>query len=214
MDLNELRYIAVEGAIGSGKTSLARKLGDHLRAENIFERAGDNPFLERFYGDRERYALATQLNFLFQRVDQLRPLAQQGLFTPKIVSDFLLDKDPIFARLTLSDDEYALYSKIYEFLSPAAPTPDLVIVLQASTDALLARIERRGIRYERSIDRDYLRRLADAYVQHFHHYDRAPILFVNTEDLNFVDEPDHLRLLFEKISAMRSRREFFSMTSA
>lgn len=214
MELNELRYIVVEGVIGAGKTSLARRLGDHLRAETVFERAGDNPFLERFYGDRERYALATQLNFLFQRADQLRPLAQQGLFSQTTISDFLIDKDPIFARLTLSDDEYALYAKVYEFLAPQAPAPDLVIVLQASVENLLSRIERRGIRYERSIERDYLRRLADAYVQHFHHYDRAPILFVNTDDLNFVDEPAHLRLLLEKIAEMRSRREFFSMTSA
>ncbi|TAG77919.1 MAG: deoxynucleoside kinase [Burkholderiales bacterium] len=214
MELTELRYIVVEGVIGAGKTSLARRLGDHLRAETVFERASDNPFLERFYSDRERYALATQLNFLFQRADQLRPLAQQGLFTQTVVGDFLLDKDPIFARLTLSDDEHALYTKVYEFLAPQAPAPDLVIVLQASIENLLARIERRGIRYERGIERDYLRRLADAYARHFHHYDRAPTLFVNTDELNFVDKPSHLSLLLGKIAEMRSHREFFSMTSA
>jgi deoxyguanosine kinase len=214
MQLNQLRYIAVEGAIGSGKTSLARKLGEHLRAELVLERPNDNPFLERFYSDRARYALATQLNFLFQRADQVKPLTQSSLFTQQVVTDFLLEKDPIFARLNLSDDEFALYTKIYDFLRPQSPTPDLLIVLQASTDTLLSRVERRGIVYERSIDAHYLARLADAYVRHFHHYDRAPVLFVNTEGLNFVDSALHLALLIEKIEAMRGEREFFSMTAA
>ncbi|MGL4233960.1 MAG: deoxynucleoside kinase, partial [Casimicrobium sp.] len=213
MDIETLRYVVVEGAIGSGKTSLARKLGDRLRAELVLERPGDNPFLERFYSDRARYALATQLNFLFQRADQLKPLAQAGLFTQQTVSDFLLDKDPIFARLTLSDDEFALYTKIYEFLQPQAPAPDLLIVLQASVDTLLSRVERRGIRYERTIDAPYLARLSDAYVQHFHHYDKAPVLFVNTEGLNFVDEPTHLDLLLAKVAEMRGTRAFFGITT-
>jgi deoxyguanosine kinase len=214
MQLNQLRYIAVEGAIGSGKTSLARKLGEHLRAELVLERPNDNPFLERFYSDRARYALATQLNFLFQRADQVKPLAQSALFTQQVVADFLLEKDPIFARLNLTDDEFALYTKIYDFLRPQSPTPDLLIVLQASADTLLSRVERRGIVYERGIDAPYLARLTDAYVRHFHHYDRAPVLFVNTEGLNFVDSAAHLALLVEKIEAMRGEREFFSMTSA
>jgi deoxyguanosine kinase len=214
MQLNQLRYIAVEGAIGSGKTSLARKLGAHLRAELVLERPNENPFLERFYSDRARYALATQLNFLFQRADQVKPLAQSALFTQQVVADFLLEKDPIFARLNLTDDEFALYTKIYDFLQPQSPPPDLLIVLQASADTLLSRVERRGIVYERAIDASYLARLADAYVRHFHHYDRAPVLFVNTEGLNFVDSPQHLALLIEKIEAMRGEREFFSMTSA
>ncbi len=214
MQLNRLRHIAVEGAIGSGKTSLARKLGERLRAELVLERPNDNPFLERFYSDRARYALATQLNFLFQRADEVKPLAQSTLFTQQVVTDFLLEKDPIFARLNLTDDEFALYTKIYDFLQPQSPPPDLLIVLQASTDTLMSRVERRGIVYERAIDATYIARLADAYVQHFHHYDRAPVLFVNTEGLNFVDSPPHLELLIEKIEGMRGEREFFSMTSA
>jgi deoxyguanosine kinase len=214
MQLSKLHHVAVEGAIGSGKTSLARKLGDRLRAELLLERPGDNPFLERFYTDRARYALATQLNFLFQRADQIKSLAQPGLFGQQVVTDFLLEKDPIFARLNLSDDEFALYSKIYDFLQPQSPPPDLLIVLQASAQTLLSRVERRGIVYERAIDEGYLSRLSDAYVRHFHHYDRAPVLFVNTEGLNFADSAQHLGLLVEKIEAMRSEREFFSMTPA
>jgi deoxyguanosine kinase len=212
MQLSQLRYVAVEGAIGSGKTSLARKLAERMRAELVLERPNENPFLERFYSDRARYALATQLNFLFQRADQVKPLAQPGLFTQQVVADFLLDKDPIFATLNLSVDELALYGKIYDHLQPQSPVPDLLIVLQASVETLLARVERRGIRYERAIDGDYLRRLSDAYVRHFHHYERAPILFVNTDGLNFVDQPAHLDLLISHIENMRGPRGFLSVT--
>ncbi len=213
MQLSELRYIAVEGAIGSGKTSLARKIAERLRADLVLEQPNANPFLERFYSDRTRYALATQLNFLFQRADQVKPLAQSTLFTQQVVTDFLLDKDPIFARLNLSDDELALYTKIYDHLQPQSPKPDLLIVLQASVDTLMARVERRGIRYERAIDAPYLARLSDTYVQYFHHYDKAPVLFVNTEGLNFVDTPQHLELLFAHIDAMRGTRAFFNVTA-
>jgi deoxyguanosine kinase len=213
MQLNALRFIVVEGAIGSGKTSLARKLGDRLQAELVLEKPNENPFLERFYSDRARYALATQLNFLFQRADQLKSLAQPGLFTQRVIADFLLDKDPIFAGLNLSEDELSLYRKIYGHLQPLSPTPDLLIVLQASVDTLLSRVERRGIRYERAIDASYLARLSDAYVRHFYHYDRAPVLFVNTEGLNFVDEPKDLDLLLAHIESMHGPRAFFSVTT-
>lgn len=213
MQLESLKFIAVEGAIGSGKTSLARKLAERLRADLLLERPSDNPFLERFYADRDRHALATQLTFLFQRADQMRSLAQRPLFQQPTVSDYLLDKDPIFARLTLSDEEYALYSKIYDHLAPTSPAPDLLIVLQASVHTLLSRIERRGLRYERTIDATYLNALAESYVQHFHHYERAPVLFVNTEGLNFVDNASHLDLLLEKIAQMRGSREFFSLAN-
>jgi deoxyguanosine kinase len=213
MQLSELRYVAIEGAIGSGKTSLARKLAERMRAELVLEKPNENPFLERFYADRSRYALATQLNFLFQRADQVKALAQPGLFAQQIVADFLLDKDPIFARLTLSDDEFALYTKIYDHLQPQSPAPDLLIVLQASVDTLLTRVERRGIRYERAIDTDYLHRLSEAYVQHFHHYDRSPVLFVNTEGLNFVDVSAHLDLLVSHIENLRGPRAFVNVTN-
>lgn len=213
MQLESLKFIAVEGAIGSGKTSVARKLAERLRADLLLERPSDNPFLERFYAERDRHALATQLTFLFQRADQMRSLAQRPLFQQPTVSDYLLDKDPIFARLTLSDEEYALYSKIYDHLAPTSPAPDLLIVLQASVHTLLSRIERRGLRYERTIEANYLNALAESYVQHFHHYERAPVLFVNTEGLNFVDNASHLDLLLEKIAQMRGSREFFSLAN-
>jgi deoxyguanosine kinase len=213
MQIESLKFIAVEGAIGSGKTSLARKLAERLRADLLLERPSDNPFLERFYADRDRHALATQLTFLFQRADQMRSLAQRPLFQQPTVSDYLLDKDPIFARLTLSDEEYTLYAKIYDHLAPTSPAPDLLIVLQASVHTLLSRIERRGLRYERTIDATYLNALAESYVQHFHHYERAPVLFVNTEGLNFVDNASHLDLLLEKIAQMRGSREFFSLAN-
>jgi deoxyadenosine/deoxycytidine kinase len=214
VQLEALKFVAVEGAIGSGKTSLARKLAERFRAELLLERPADNPFLERFYADRERHALATQLTFLFQRADQMRVLAQHSLFQQPTISDYLLDKDPIFARLTLADEEYSLYSKIYEHLAPSSPAPDLLIVLQASLPTLLARIERRGLPYERSIDAEYLMRLNDSYVRHFHHYERAPVLFVNTEGLNFVENASHLDLLIEKIVEMRGARAFFSIAQA
>ena len=137
MDLEHCRYIVVEGPIGAGKTSLARQLAEHLDAEMLLEQPEDNPFLPRFYDDMARFALPTQLTFLFQRADQLRQLAQLDLFRRPTVSDFLLDKDPLFARLNLSDDEYALYDKVYRHLKPQTPTPDLVIYLQAPVDTLL-----------------------------------------------------------------------------
>ncbi|TAG03613.1 MAG: deoxynucleoside kinase [Betaproteobacteria bacterium] len=214
MDLNQLRYVVIEGAIGSGKTSLARLLANRFRAETILEAPNDNPFIERFYADRPRYALATQINFLFQRADQLRPIAQAGLFSQRVISDFLLDKDALFARLNLSDDELSLYEKIYAFLKPQAPAPDLVIVLSASIDKLLTRVQQRGISYEQGIDETYLARLSDAYVRYFHDYDGAPVLFVNTDGINFVNDPAHLDLLIDRINRMRGRRESFSMTTA
>lgn len=214
MELGALRYVVVEGAIGAGKTSLARKLGLKLSAELLLEAPSENTFLERFYAEPARYALATQLNFLFQRADQVRQLSQLNLFSRTIVADFLLDKDPLFAALNLAEDELALYQKLYSHLQPQSPRPDLVLVLQASLDTLMNRVKRRGIRYEQQMTPEYLAQLSDSYTRFFHHYDVAPVLFVNTEGLNFVDEPAHLELLMQRISQMRSTREFFNVEAA
>ncbi len=210
-DLSRARYVVVEGPIGVGKTSLARLMADHLQGDVMLEKPEDNPFLPLFYRDMARYALPTQLNFLFQRVDQIRPLSQTDLFGRPTVADFLFDKDPLFARLNLSDDEFALYEKIYSYLKPQTVVPDLVIYLQAKIDTLVERVARRGSSIEQGISETYLARLADAYSRFFYRYEEAPLLIVNSDQLNFVDNPLHLNLLLEHIGAMRGRREFFNV---
>lgn len=208
--LEKYRYIAVEGPIGAGKTSLARRIADHLRADVLLENAAENPFLPRFYQDPKRHALATQLFFLFQRSSQVQDLQQSDLFRHNIVADFLLDKDLLFARLNLDDDEFRLYQKIYDELQPKAPVPDLVIYLQARPDILQARVLGRGIDYERNISTDYLRRLADSYTRYFYSYTAAPLFIVNCEHLNFVQSDADFALLMQQIQAMRGNREFFN----
>ncbi len=211
MDLEKCRYVVVEGPIGAGKTSLARQLAHHLGGEELFERPEDNPFLARFYEDMARYALPAQLTFLFQRVDQLRGVGQLDMFRRTTVADFLLDKDPLFARLNLSDAEYILYEKVYSHLRLEAPVPDLVIYLQAPVETLIERVHRRGVHYERTISAHYLARLADAYSRYFYRFEAAPLLIVNSERLNFVDDPEHLNLLLARIGTMRGQREFFNL---
>jgi deoxyguanosine kinase len=211
MDLDKCRFVVVEGPIGAGKTSLARQIATRLAGDALLERPEDNPFLARFYADMARYALPTQLNFLFQRIDQLRGVGQLDMFRRATVGDFLLDKDPLFARLNLSDAEYRLYEKVYSHLKPEAPTPDLVIYLQAPVETLIERVRERGIDYERAISPHYLARLADAYSRYFYRYEEAPLLIVNSERLNFVANAEHLTLLLARIGSMRGRREFFNL---
>jgi deoxyguanosine kinase len=210
MSLDRYRYIVVEGPIGAGKTSLTHKLAEHLRADTLLENASDNPFLPRFYQEPRRYALPTQLHFLFERARQLRDLTQGDLFRAGTVSDFLIDKDMLFARMNLDDDEFELYQKVYADLAPQAATPDLVIYLQAPIDALQERVSRRGIEFERGMDADYLQRLANSYSEFFHRYEAAPLLIVNTSHLNFADSEADFELLLERMTKMRGPREFFS----
>ena len=210
MTLSRYRYVVVEGPIGAGKTSLTHKLAERLDADTLLENAGDNPFLPRFYQEPKRYALPTQLHFLFDRTRQLRDLAQGDLFRAGTVSDFLVDKDMLFARLNLDDDEFELYQKVYADLAPQAPTPDLVIYLQAPIDVLQERVKRRGVDFERGMDAGYLQRLANSYSEFFHRYEAAPLLIVNTSNLNFAESEADFELLVERVSKMRGPREFFS----
>ena len=204
------RYIVIEGPIGAGKTSLARRLAQHVNGELLLEAPEENPFLPRFYEEPARHALATQLFFLFQRMRQLSDLQQTDLFVGVTVSDFLLDKDALFARLTLADDELLLYQQVYERLTPQAPVPDLVIYLQASHQRLVDRVRHRNIAYERNMDQDYLFRLAEEYRRYFYQFDAAPLLTVNSDHLNFVDEQADFDLLLQCISDMKGPRAYFS----
>ena len=207
------RHIVIEGPIGAGKTSLARKIAAATGAHLLLEQPGANPFLERFYRDSRRYALPTQLFFLFQRVQLLEGLKQLDLFHSLVLGDFLLQKDPLFARLTLADDEMRLYDTILEQLAPNMPAPDLVIYLQAQADTLIERITRRGDPIEASISDAYLRSLVDAYTRFFHQYDAAPVLMVNTEHLNPIDRDADFELLLSRITKMRGRREYFNLAA-
>ena len=208
--LQRFRHIVIEGPIGVGKSSLARKLAEHLKAELLLELPEENPFLGRFYDDMPGYAFQTQLFFLFQRARQMQAVAQPGMFEHAIVSDFLFAKDALFARLTLSDDEHRLYTQMYAQIAPQVGEPDLVIWLQASPATLLHRIRKRAIRMERTIDIDYLQRLCDAYVQYFHSYDGAPVFAVGTEQFNPIERDADFKVLLERLANFRGRREFFN----
>lgn len=205
-----LRYIVVEGPIGVGKTSLARRMAERISAELILEQAAENPFLGRFYEDKRRFALAAQLFFLLSRTEQCRQLSQGDLFAGATVADYLIEKDMLFARLNLEEAEFRLYQKLYQDLQPQTPTPDLVIYLQAAPATLAQRVRRRGLAYEQGMGEPYLSELARLYTEFFYHYDAAPLLIVNSERLNFADSEEDFELLFQRICEMRGAREFFN----
>ncbi|MEL7045089.1 MAG: deoxynucleoside kinase [Pseudomonadota bacterium] len=205
-------YIAVEGPIGVGKTTLTRRLAETFNHEILLEDAHENPFLERFYRNRREAALATQLFFLFQRAQKMQELRQSELFSPVRVADFLIEKDPLFARVNLDADEFELYEKVYEKLTLDAPTPDLVIYLQAPTDVLLSRIEQRGIRHESSIDTRYLERLNEVYSEFFLYYDEAPLLIVNASVIDLSQDGPDYRQLVDYVLEVRSGRHYFNPT--
>src|SRR5512134_1752878 len=200
------RYVVVEGPIGVGKTSLARRLAKSFGSELVLEQGDENPFLERFYRNPRAAAFQTQLYFLFQRARQMQELRQADLFERVRVSDYLLDKDRLFARLTLDDEELALYEQVFARLAIDAPVPDLIVYLQAPVDVLLERIARRGIQYEQAIERRYLERLVEAYSRFFLEFDAAPVLIVNAAEIDLVgSDGDYAGLLAEVARARRGR---------
>ena len=197
------RYLAIEGPIGVGKSSLAKILAQKYASRLVKEEVAGNPFLERFYENPRKFAFQTQLFFLLSRYRQQRELAQGDLFDGGLVCDYILAKDKIFALINLEDDEIALYESIYKLLVSTLPKPDLVIYLQARPEVLLSRVRKRGIGYERNISLDYLRTLSDAYNEYFFHYNETPLLVVNTSEIDFVESPRDLEHLVREVKSVK-----------
>jgi deoxyadenosine/deoxycytidine kinase len=204
------KFVVVEGPIGVGKTSLARRLCSSLSAEAVLEQAAQNPFLERFYRNPRAGALPTQLYFLFQRAQQLASLQQQDMFAPVRVADYLLEKDRLFARVTLDDAEYGLYEQVYAKLDIQPPKPDLVVYLQAPVDVLLERIGKRGIDYEQHIERQYLERLNEAYARFFHEFETAPLLIVNAAAIDPINNQADYDELLAAVKRMKRGRLYYN----
>ncbi|MGI9324529.1 MAG: deoxynucleoside kinase [Pseudomonadales bacterium] len=203
-------YIAIEGPIGVGKTTLTRRLADALSYQVLLEPVTENPFLGDFYQHSGRNALATQLYFLLHRSSQVADIAQQDLLGTQLVSDFLIDKDDLFARVTLEPHEYTLYRQIHETLAIEAPQPDLVVYLQAPAATLMQRIKSRGIDFEQHIDAHYLDTLINAYTEFFHFYDAAPLLIVNATDLDLSSNQQHFEALLDRMIDMEGTRQYFN----
>ena len=203
-------YIVVEGPIGVGKTSLAKRLADTFSTGLMLESPAENPFLPRFYENPQSAALQTQLFFLFQRAKQIEILRQTDMFKPVQITDFFIEKDKLFASVTLNNAEFKLYQQVYDHITLEAPTPDLVIYLQAPADVLLKRVLDRGIDYERRIDEKYLKRIADAYIDFFYHYSSAPLLIMNTADFDLVNGSRNYNILLEYIKRLPPGRNYFN----
>lgn len=210
--INDKAFIAVEGPIGVGKTTLAKKLAQTYQSELLLEQAAENPFLEKFYQDPKSGALPAQLYFLFQRSRQLEELKQGDMFAPNHITDFLMDKDRLFARVTLDKDELNLYEEVYNKLTIDAPIPDLVIYLQAPTDVLHKRIRQRGIKMEYTITDEYLNQLSSAYTDFFHYYNASPLLIVNASGIDLVNNQADYQQLLERIELTTSGRHYFNPT--
>lgn len=200
----------MEGPIGVGKTSLCKRLASSFNYEVLLEKSEENPFLDRFYQDRRQHALATQLFFLFQRAQQIQELRQDDLFSAVRVADFLIEKDRLFARQTLDADEYRIYENVYQHLTLDAPVPELVIYLQAPTEILLQRIQRRGIPSEQYIERSYLEQLNDAYTEFFHYFDTSPLLIVNSAQIDLVGNDSDYQQLVDYILTLPSGTHYYN----
>jgi deoxyguanosine kinase len=207
--LERFPHIAIEGPIGAGKTTLALQLANRLGAEALLERPADNPFLDRFYADMAGYAFQTQLFFLFQRQKQMHAIAQPNMFSAQVVSDFMFAKDRVFARLTLSDEEFRLYAQMYSPIAAELREPDLVVWLQAPAATLLGRVRSRGIAMEQGIDLDYLERLCEGYAAFFSSYSGAPVFAVDTTQFNPLARPDEVVRLVAQLASFRQRRGLF-----
>ncbi|MFQ5684624.1 MAG: deoxynucleoside kinase [Candidatus Binatia bacterium] len=207
--MKKVKYIAVEGPVGVGKTSLAKLLASEFQARTIFERVEDNPFLPKFYEDRETHAFQNQTFFLLSRYQQQRELSQQDLLRQNTVADYLFAKDKIFATLTLRREELSLYQQVYRLLDTKIPKPDLVVYLQARPEVLYKRIEKRDKSYERGITPEYLKEVAEAYNQYFFHYDDGPLLVVNSSEIDFVASSKDLADLIKEINNMGSGTQHY-----
>ena len=205
-----LRYVAVDGPIGVGKTTFCRILADRIGGHLVLEEADKNPFLKDFYRDRKRYALQTQFFFLLSRYAQQKELIEYDLFKKKIVADYTFEKDFLFAQSNLTEDELSLYKQVAELLKKNLPKPDLVVFLTASVEVLTARIKKRNVTYERNFDAEYLTSVVEAYNHYFFHYNRTPLLVIKTDQLDFVENSTHLDEIFTQIAEMRQGTRYFT----
>ena len=208
--MRELKFIAIEGVIGAGKTSLAKILADKFHAGLVLEEFEDNPFLAKFYSNPSHYAFHTQIYFLISRYRQQRKIAQMDLFSSRAISDYLFTKDRIFAEVNLSEDEFFLYDKIYSMLDREIPRPDLVVYLQATADFLYKRIKQRNRAFEREMEYEYIERLSDVYNSYFFHYNSSPLLIVNISGFDFVGNSKDVDLICDEIRNLKEPRRIIS----